>query len=136
MSTVLVVEDNLTQQNILCWVLKQMGLKVIIANDGLEALEKIQNCHPELVILDIVLPHMNGYEVCRRLRSDPKSQTIPVIMCSAKKEEFDRYWGIKQGADAYLTKPYQAREIAATVKRLLNRDKQLLRLPHLKVGGS
>ncbi|HBB35700.1 MAG TPA: two-component system response regulator, partial [Cyanobacteria bacterium UBA9273] len=93
MSTVLVVEDNLTQQNILCWVLKQMGLKVIIANDGLEALEKIQNCHPELVILDIVLPHMNGYEVCRRLRSDPKSQTIPVIMCSAKKEEFDRYWG-------------------------------------------
>lgn len=125
MTTVLVVEDNVTQQKLLCWVLKKMGLTVIIASDGLEALEKVRIHSPELVILDIVLPHMNGYEVCRRIRADSKTEKIPVIICSAKKEEFDRYWGMKQGADAYLTKPYQAKEIASTIKGFLNNEAQL-----------
>ena len=125
MSTVLVVEDNVTQQQLLCWVLKKMGLTVIIASDGLEALEKVRIHSPELVILDIVLPHMNGYEVCRRIRADSKTQKIPVIICFAKKEELDLYWGMKQGADAYLTKPYQAKEIASTIKSFLNNEAQL-----------
>lgn len=125
MSTVLIVEDNVTQQQLLCWVLKKMGLTVIIASDGLEALEKVQIHSPELVILDIVLPHMNGYEVCRRIRADSKTQKLPVIICSAKKEEFDLYWGMKQGADAYLTKPFQAKEIASTVKSFLKDEAQL-----------
>lgn len=120
MSTVLVVEDDLTQQHLLSKLLERVELTVIVAGDGVEALEKIQQFHPDLVILDIVLPRMNGYEVCRRLKSEPETQTIPVLMCSAKKEDFDRYWGMKQGADAYLAKPCHPQEIVETVKKLLN----------------
>ncbi|HBY77571.1 MAG TPA: two-component system response regulator [Cyanobacteria bacterium UBA11148] len=127
MSTVLVVEDNLTQQQVLSWVLKKMGLTVIVANDGVEALEKVNIYSPDLVVLDIILPRMNGYEVCRRLRSDVKTQNLPVVMCSAKKEEFDRYWGIKQGANASLTKPYETEKIVETVKSLLQKTRQPVR---------
>jgi twitching motility two-component system response regulator PilH len=62
---------------------------------------------------------MNGYEVCRKLKTDPKTQNVPVIMCSSKAEEFDRYWGMKQGADAYIVKPFQPKELVATIKQLL-----------------
>ena len=74
---------------------------------------------PDLVVLDIVMPKMNGYEVCRKLKTDPKTQNVPVVMCSSKGEEFDRYWGMKQGADAYVVKPFQPKELVATVKQLL-----------------
>lgn len=123
-SRVLLVEDNLTEQQVLTWILNKMGLNVITANDGIEALQKIENYAPQLVILDIVLPRMNGYEVCRRLRSDPRTQNLPIVMCSAKKQEFDRYWGIKQGADAYLTKPYKTQEVVDTVNNLLPQTQQ------------
>lgn len=124
MSTVLVVEDDLTQQHMLSMLLKRIGLTVILAKDGVEAFEKLETCSPELVILDIIMPRMNGYEVCRRLKADAKTQTLPVVMCSAKKEEFDRYWGIKQGADAYLTKPCRPQELIETVQMLLNKAHQ------------
>jgi len=124
MSIVLVVEDDLTQQHLLSKLLERVGLTVIAAGDGVEALEKVQQFHPNLVILDIVLPRMNGYEVCRRLKSEPETETIPVLMCSAKKEDFDRYWGMKQGADAYLAKPCHPQEIVETVKKLLKSHHQ------------
>ena len=85
----------------------------------MEALEKVQLSCPDLVLLDVVMPKMNGYEVCRRLKTDPKTQNVPVVMCSSKGEEFDRYWGMKQGADAYIVKPFQPRELLGTVKQLL-----------------
>lgn len=124
MSTVLIVEDDLTQRQLLSMLLKKLGLSVIAAVDGVEALEKVEQYSPELIILDIIMPRMNGYEVCRRLRSDVKTEKLPVVMCSAKKEEFDRYWGIKQGADAYLSKPCHPQELVETVQKLLNRDRQ------------
>ena len=119
MSTVLVVEDSPTQREMITELLKGSGLKVIVAMDGMEALEKVQLSCPDLVVLDIVMPKMNGYEVCRRLKTDPKTQKVPVVMCSSKGEEFDRYWGMKQGADAYIVKPFQPRELLGTVKQLL-----------------
>jgi twitching motility two-component system response regulator PilH len=119
MSEVLVVEDSPTQQQIILDLLKNSGLKVTIVQDGVEALEHIQNFNPKLVILDIVMPRMNGYEVCRRLKSDPKTKDVPVILCSTKAEEFDRYWGMKQGADAYIVKPFQPVELLGTIKQLL-----------------
>ncbi len=61
----------------------------------------------------------DGYEVCRRLKSDPKTQNLPVVMCSSKSEEFDRYWGMKQGADAYIAKPFHPQELVGTIKQLL-----------------
>ncbi len=119
MSTVLVVEDSVTQREMITDLLKGSGLDVSIATDGVEALESIQGRPPDLIVLDIVMPRMNGYEVCRRLKSDPKTQNVPVVMCSSKGEEFDRYWGMKQGADAYIAKPFQPTELVGTVKQLL-----------------
>lgn len=119
MSTVLVVEDSVAQREMITDLLKGSGIDVAIATDGVEALERIQGQCPDLVVLDIVMPRMNGYEVCRRLKADPKTQKVPVVMCSSKGEEFDRYWGMKQGADAYIAKPFQPTELVGTVKQLL-----------------
>jgi twitching motility two-component system response regulator PilH len=119
MSTVLVVEDSVTQRAMITELLKGSGLNVTIASDGVEALEKIEGHSPDLVVLDIVMPRMNGYEVCRQIKANPKTQNIPVVMCSSKGEEFDRYWGMKQGADAYIAKPFQPTELVGTVKQLL-----------------
>lgn len=119
MSTVLVVEDSPTQREIIIDLLQGSGLTVMIATDGMEALQHMQASCPDLVVLDIVMPRMNGYEVCRKLKTDPKTQNVPVVMCSSKGEEFDRYWGMKQGADAYIVKPFQPKELLATVKQLL-----------------
>ncbi len=119
MSTVLVVEDSVAQREMITDLLRGSGLTVTVASDGVEALEKIQGQRPDLVVLDIVMPRMNGYEVCRRLKADPKTQHVPVVMCSSKGEEFDRYWAMKQGADAYIAKPFQPTELVGTVKQLL-----------------
>jgi twitching motility two-component system response regulator PilH len=76
---------------------------------------------PDLVVLDIVMPKMNGYEVCRNIKSNPETKNVPVLICSLKGEDFDRYWGMKQGADAYIAKPFKPKEFIATIKQLLKR---------------
>ena len=119
MTTVLVVEDSITQRQMISSLLQDSGLSVTVACDGVEALEQIARNCPDLVVLDIVLPRMNGYEVCRKIKSDSKTQDLAVVMCSTKREEFDRYWGMKQGADAYIAKPFEAHELIGTVKQLL-----------------
>lgn len=123
MSTVLVVEDSVTQREMIEDLLKGSGLAVTTASDGVEALEQILNNCPDIVVMDIVMPRMNGYELCRRIKTDPKTERIPVVMCSSKGEEFDRYWGMKQGADAYIAKPFQPQELVGTVKQLLRKAK-------------
>jgi twitching motility two-component system response regulator PilH len=119
MSKVLVVEDSLAQRQMISDLLKGSGLNVSVACDGVEALEHIEKSSPDLVVLDIVMPRMNGYEVCRRIKQDPKTKNVPVVMCSSKGEEFDRYWGMKQGADAYIAKPFEPVELIGTIKQLL-----------------
>jgi len=121
MSTVLVVEDSVTQREMIEDLLKGSGLTVKTAGDGVEALEQMQNVCPDIVVMDIVMPRMNGYELCRRIKTDPKTERVPVVMCSSKGEEFDRYWGMKQGADAYIAKPFQPQELVGTVKQLLRK---------------
>ncbi|TVQ57980.1 MAG: response regulator [Spirulina sp. DLM2.Bin59] len=119
MSKVLVVEDSLSQRQMISDLLKDSGLTVEVASDGEEAIECIKKHAPDIIVLDIVMPRMNGYEVCRLLKSNPKTQNVPVVMCSSKGEEFDRYWGMRQGADAYIAKPFQPIELIGTVKQLL-----------------
>ncbi|WP_024546233.1 response regulator transcription factor [Picosynechococcus sp. NKBG15041c] len=126
MSKILVVEDSISQREMISELLKGNGLAVDVAGDGVEALETLTQMAktdvgalPNLIVLDIVMPRMNGYELCRRLKSDPKIKTIPIVMCSSKGEEFDRYWGMKQGADAYIAKPFQPAELIGTIKQLL-----------------
>ncbi|TVP70300.1 MAG: response regulator [Leptolyngbya sp. LCM1.Bin17] len=119
MSTVLIVDDSSTLREMIAGLLLKAGLTVVEAKDGVEAQKMIQTTPPDLVVLDIVMPHMNGYELCRWLKNTTSTQNIPVIICSSKGEEFDRYWGMKQGADAYITKPFRPVDMLSTVKQLL-----------------
>jgi twitching motility two-component system response regulator PilH len=121
MSQILLVEDSQTEREYLAEILASHGIEVTVACDGIEALEQMVDLSPDLILLDIVMPRMNGYEVCRRLKSNPKTKDVPVIICSLKKQEFDRYWGIKQGADAYLPKPIRETELISTIKQLLRK---------------
>lgn len=121
MNKVLLVEDSSSQRQAIGKLLKDSGWIVTEATDGSEAWEKIAISPPDLVILDIVMPKMNGYEVCRRLKSDPKTQKLPVILCSSKSEDFDRYWGMKQGADAYIAKPFAAADFLQTIEKLVQK---------------
>jgi twitching motility two-component system response regulator PilH len=119
MSEFLLVEDSPVQREMISGILKDNGWKVTIDCDGVEALEQLKTFNPDLVVLDIVMPNMNGYEVCRWIKSNPGTKNVPVVMCSSKGEEFDRYWGMRQGADAYIAKPFQAVELVGTIKQLL-----------------
>lgn len=119
MSTILIVDDSHTLRQMIAEILQSNGLVVIEAINGVEAKGRIQNEAPDLVITDLIMPLMNGYELCRWIKADPTTQGIPVLMCSTKSEEFDRYWGMKQGADAYMTKPFHPQDLVRAVKQLL-----------------
>ncbi|MCY7285521.1 MAG: response regulator [Cyanobacteria bacterium CAN_BIN43] len=119
MSTVLIVDDSHTLRQMISEILQSNGLVIIEATNGVEAKGKIQTEAPDLVITDLIMPLMNGYELCRWIKADPTTQGIPVLMCSSKSEEFDRYWGMKQGADAYMTKPFHPQDLVRAVKQLL-----------------
>jgi twitching motility two-component system response regulator PilH len=118
-STVLIVDDSATMREMIATLLQNNGWKVLQASDGIEAQEKFQANPPDLVITDIVMPRLNGYELCRWLKGNEAPKNVPVVLCTSKGEEFDRYWGMKQGADAYIAKPFQPRELVDTVKQLL-----------------
>jgi twitching motility two-component system response regulator PilH len=119
MSMVLVVDDSTMAREMLVAELKRFGFQVLTAVDGLDAVERLKAGLPAIVITDLIMPRMNGYELCRHIKSNPMTKQVPVIMCSTKAEEFDRYWGMKQGADAYITKPYQPQDMINAVKYLL-----------------
>jgi len=121
MTTVFLVDDSSTTRKMISELLIKQGLEVQTATDGVEALSILPTINADIVVLDIVMPKMNGYEVCRNIKSNPKTKHLPVLICSSKGEDFDRYWGMKQGADAYIAKPFQPRELLATIKQLLNK---------------
>lgn len=115
----MVVDDSHAQREMLSELLQNHGIKIIEANDGLEAQEMLKETVPDLVITDLIMPEINGYELCRWIKNNLATKDVPVLVCSTKSEDFDRYWGMKQGADAYLTKPFSAPELVKTVKHLL-----------------
>jgi twitching motility two-component system response regulator PilH len=119
MYTVMVVDDSTTLRTMIAELLALNGLNVIEARDGIEAQAKIQASCPDLVIMDVVMPRMNGYELCRWVKGESVSANVPVIMCSTKNEDFDRHWAMRQKADAYVTKPFEPLELMAKVKELL-----------------
>lgn len=119
MHTVLIVDDSPTVRQMVSDQLLKSGFKVLEAADGEEAIATIQAHAPDLVVTDIVMPRKNGYELCRWIKNDPQAKHIPVVMCTSKSEEFDVYWGMKQGADAYITKPYHPPDLINAVRKLL-----------------
>src|SRR6476619_5620068 len=98
MSRLLVVDDSPTQRRMIADLLRANAYEIITAKDGIEALERIQETQPDLVVLDIVMPRLNGYEVCRRLKANLTTRQLPIIFCSSNSTEVNRYWGLKQGA--------------------------------------
>lgn len=121
---VLVVEDDKTLLEVLKYNLAKEGYEVATAGDGVKALDTARSVKPELVILDIMLPGLDGLEVCRILR---KESTVPILMLTAKTEEVDRVVGLEIGADDYMTKPFSMRELLARVRAMLRRVEMLRR---------
>ncbi|PKO07412.1 MAG: DNA-binding response regulator [Chloroflexi bacterium HGW-Chloroflexi-3] len=117
---ILIVEDEISLQETLAYNLKKQGYDVVIAGDGPSALESVRSSKPDLILLDIMLPGMDGFEVCRKLRSEVST---PVLMLTARDDEIDRVVGLEVGADDYLTKPFSMRELIARVKAMLRRVK-------------
>ena len=119
MATALVVDDSRTDLGVISSCLSENGITVITAESGEEAIEKLEHQTPDLIILDVVLPGRSGFEVCRQLKAEPKTNMIPIIICSTKGTEMDKFWGLKQGADAYLQKPIKLDELSGIINKFL-----------------
>ena len=120
---VLLVEDEPAQREVLTYNLEAEGLEVIEASDGEAALTLAREVTPDVVVLDWMLPELSGIEVCRRLRAAAGTRTVPIIMISARTEEFDRVRGLEMGADDYVLKPYSLAEFMARVRTQLRRTR-------------
>ncbi|MDJ0897944.1 MAG: response regulator [Xenococcus sp. MO_188.B8] len=119
MGQALIVDDSATERAILTNCLKGIGVDVLVATSGEEALEKIADTHPDLILLDVMLPGLSGFEICRELKGSEATNKIPIILCSNKGTDMDKFWGKKQGADAYLPKPVNQEELIQTVQQLI-----------------
>ncbi|MDA7550690.1 phosphate regulon transcriptional regulator PhoB [Rhodobacteraceae bacterium] len=119
--SVLIVEDEPAQVEVLAYNLKAEGFHVITAGNGEDALILVDEYMPDLIVLDWMMPHISGIEVCRRLKTRPETRSIPIIMLSARSEEIDRVRGLEIGADDYVTKPYSIVELLARVRAQLRR---------------
>ncbi len=135
---ILVVEDEPTVAEVVDRYLRRDGYNVCVAHDGLDGMEAYDRFQPDLVVLDLMLPGLDGMEVCRRIRS---LATTPIIMLTARGDEVDKLVGLEVGADDYVTKPFSPRELAARVKVVLRRtasipqDGDTLRFDHLRISG-
>jgi len=119
MATVLVVEDTPSERALMSHYLQEGGYSVIGAPSGKEGLDKAIAQKPDVIVSDIVMPGISGFELCRKLKRTPETKQVPVVLCSSKKQNIDRMWGMKQGAKAYLTKPYTRDELLAAVQQVL-----------------
>jgi DNA-binding response OmpR family regulator len=120
---ILVVDDDASMVDMLCVSLKAAGFATGAAADGIEALKKARSIEPDLILLDVVLPELDGYAVCEELRRDPATATVPIILLTGLPGEFPRLAGMESGATAYLRKPFEPRQLISRVRELLGREK-------------
>ncbi len=116
---ILVVDDSPTDLRLVTDALKGKGYRIATAVDGEDALNKAAADHPDLIVLDIILPKKNGFQVCRQLKTAPDTKDIKILLLSSKSQDSDRFWGLKQGADDYMVKPFSDDELLANVSKLL-----------------
>jgi twitching motility two-component system response regulator PilH len=119
MVTVLIVEDTASEQELIGLYLREAGYSVINASSGKEALTKVESQKPDAIVTDVVMPGMNGFELCRSLKKNPDTKAIPVIACTSKNQELDRLWGMKQGVDVYVTKPFTRDELVRALRSVV-----------------
>lgn len=117
--TILVVDDSPTDLKLMTSALEPRGYRILTAADGDEALEKASSLKPNLIFLDVILPKKNGFQVCRELKASPDTKDIKIVMVTSKNQDSDRFWGLKQGADEYLTKPFDEDQLRAVAARHL-----------------
>ncbi len=115
---ILVVDDSPTEQKIVASLLSKKGYTIVTASDGEEAIATAKKEKPDLVVLDVVMPKKNGFQVCRALKTSPDTQALKIILLTSKDQDVDKFWGMKQGADEYLTKPFKDADLIAAVGRL------------------
>ncbi|MFH7030282.1 MAG: PleD family two-component system response regulator [Heteroscytonema crispum UTEX LB 1556] len=111
MATVLVVEDTPSQLELINSFLKESGYTVITATNAKDGLSKAVDYQPNAVITDVVMAEISGFELCRQLKRNPETEKLPIIICSSKDKDIDRIWGMRQGADVYLTKPFTKQQL-------------------------
>ena len=137
---IMVVDDEEDIRELIVYNLKKDGFTVSSASDGEEALKQIRAGHFDLLVLDLMLPGIQGMELCRTVRNDPKTKDLPIIMLTAKGEEVDRILGLEIGADDYITKPFSPRELVARVKAVLRRisektpDEKVITIDRLSIN--
>ncbi|MBA5638907.1 response regulator [Duganella sp. LX20W] len=115
---ILIVDDSPTERYYLTDILVKNGFSVSTADNGEDALARIKADKPQLILMDVVMPGANGFQVTRAIARDPELKDVPVIICSSKNQETDRIWGMRQGAKAYLVKPVDAAELLAQIAAL------------------
>jgi phosphate regulon transcriptional regulator PhoB len=131
---VLVVEDERDVAELIRYNLTREGYDVVVAGSGSDAIKQAREVQPDLVLLDIMVPQVNGWEVCRRLKQDAETRAIPVIMVTGRVEEGDKVLGFEMGADDYVTKPFSPRELVARVRAVARRGRREERPAQLKAG--
>jgi two-component system phosphate regulon response regulator PhoB len=119
--TILIIEDERSLVEVLTYNLKKEGLEVLSAGDGQEGLRRAQSALPDLIVLDLMLPVIEGLEVCRQLRSGSRTREIPILMLTARSEEVDEIVGFQMGADDYVTKPFKIKPLVQRIKALMRR---------------
>ncbi|MDD5559329.1 response regulator transcription factor [Candidatus Methylomirabilis sp.] len=132
---VLVVDDEKDITALVAYHLEREGFRVLQAHDGLQALELVKRERPSLLVLDLMLPHLSGLDVCRRLRKEPDTARLPILMLTAKAEETDKVLGLELGGDDYLTKPFGPKELIARVKALIRRSEEVQGGEVVKAGS-
>ena len=131
----LIIEDEKDIVKMLDYNLKKEGFKTLSAYNGEDGLDMASKENPDLILLDLMLPEIDGFDVCKALKSDPKTSHIPIIILTAKDQETDKIVGLELGADDYVTKPFSPRELIARIKAVLRRAKEKGKLPEvLKIG--
>lgn len=116
MTTILVVDDTPSELELICNYLRREGYTVVHASDATEALAKAQECKPNAIVTDVVMPGKSGYELVRSLKKLPALEKVPVVVCTSKNQEIDKLWAMKQGADGYVPKPFTKDELIRAVK--------------------
>jgi len=114
---ILVVEDDAEMVELLCFNLKKAGFSIGTASNGIDALKKARSVSPDLILLDLMLPEMDGFAVCETLRNDPATASVPIIMLTALSSEMARLNGLASGADDYIAKPFSTKELIERVRR-------------------
>ena len=119
MARILIIDDSQSQRLIMCRIAEKLGHEVITAEDGVQGIEIAKDTMPDLILMDVVMPNLNGFQATRALSREPKTKEIPVIIVTTKGQDTDRFWGMRQGAKDYIVKPFNEQELADKIRAII-----------------